>query len=562
MICAKLLYICRQNVNVGYMETEFIKYPVGYQDFKAIREEGFLYVDKTALIYRLVKTSKYVFLSRPRRFGKSLLTSTLHYYFSGCKELFEGLAMEKLEADWIQYPVLHFDLGQVKEFTIEELREELHKMLTEYEDLYNVKTTGNPGSRLNELIRSIYGKTGRPVALLIDEYDAPIMNVLHDKETLLEVRNVMRNFYTSLKANERYLKFVFITGVSTFSQMGIFSELNNLDVITNSSDYAAICGITEQELRDNFSRGIEKMAQARQWTTEETLAQLKDKYDGYHFTETMVDIYNPFSVIKALKESKPGNYWFDTGTSASLVSALQRYVGDFKLDLADIDSGRWFSESEFLNSLEDRANIIPLLYQTGYLTIKSYDSNNELYVLGMPNAEVRVGLLKNLLPLYTDAQSNDFSTPARMASTDLRNGNIDHAMEILRSVLKSIPYGKNETAIFSDLQTTEQYYHNLYHLFFKLLCNRVNSEVRNSTGATDVVITTPRYVYVVEIKIDAKVEVALEQIDEKGYAVPYMAGEQAVYKVGVVFSTKEKTLSEWKVVELKGETSTSKPTAQ
>jgi hypothetical protein len=336
--------------------------------------------------------------------------------------------------------------------------------------------------------------------------------------------------------------------------MGIFSELNNLDVITNSSDYAAICGITEQELRDNFSRGIEKMAQARQWTTEETLAQLKDKYDGYHFTKSMVDIYNPFSLIKALKESDLGNYWFDTGTSASLVSALQRYVGNFKLDLADIDSGRWFSDSEFLNSLEDRANIIPLLYQTGYLTIKAYDSNNELYVLGMPNAEVRVGLLKNLLPLYIDAQSNDFSTPARMASTDLRNGNIDHAMEILRSVLKSIPYGKNETAIFSDLQTTEQYYHNLYHLFFKLLCNRVNSEVRNSTGATDVVITTPRFVYVVEIKIDAKVEVALNQIDEKGYAVPYMAGEQAVYKVGVVFSTKEKTLSEWKVVELKGET--------
>jgi hypothetical protein len=536
------------------METEFIKYPVGYQDFKAIREEDFLYVDKTALIYRLVKTSKYVFLSRPRRFGKSLLTSTLHYYFEGCKELFQGLAMEKLEKDWIQYPVLHFDLSKAKDCSPENLTITLHKMLDVYDKLYGIKSTSTPGSRLDDLIGAIYEKTGRPVALLIDEYDAPIMNVLHDKETLLEVRNVMRNFYTSLKANERYLKFVFITGVSTFSQMGIFSELNNLDVITNSSDYAAICGITEQELRDNFSRGIEKMAQARQWTTEETLAQLKDKYDGYHFTKSMVDIYNPFSLIKALKESDLGNYWFDTGTSASLVSALQRYVGNFKLDLADIDSGRWFSDSEFLNSLEDRANIIPLLYQTGYLTIKAYDSNNELYVLGMPNAEVRVGLLKNLLPLYIDAQSNDFSTPARMASTDLRNGNIDHAMEILRSVLKSIPYGKNETAIFSDLQTTEQYYHNLYHLFFKLLCNRVNSEVRNSTGATDVVITTPRFVYVVEIKIDAKVEVALNQIDEKGYAVPYMAGEQAVYKVGVVFSTKEKTLSEWKVVELKGET--------
>jgi hypothetical protein len=404
------------------------------------------------------------------------------------------------------------------------------------------------------LIRAIYEKTGRPVALLIDEYDAPIMNVLHDKETLQEVRNVMRNFYTSLKANEIYLKFVFITGVSTFSQMGIFSELNNLDVITNSNDYAAICGITEQELRDNFMPGIEKMAQACMCTKEEALARLKDKYDGYHFSKSMVDIYNPFSLIKALKESDCGNYWFDTGTSASLVNALQNYVGDFSLDLTDIDSGKWFEQGDFVRSLEDHANIIPLLYQTGYLTIKGYDEDNELYTLGMPNAEVRVGLLKNLLPLYIDAQSSEVSTPAKMASTDLRNGNIDHAMEILRSVLKSIPYGKNETTIFSDLQTTEQYYHNLYHLFFKMLSNRVNSEVRNSTGSTDVVITTPRFVYIVEIKIDTKVEVALNQIDEKGYAVPYMAGEQAVYKVGVAFSTKEKTLSEWKVVELKGET--------
>jgi hypothetical protein len=562
VICVKLLYICRQNVNVGYMETEFIKYPVGYQDFKAIREEGFLYVDKTALIYRLVKTSKYVFLSRPRRFGKSLLTSTLHYYFEGCKELFEGLAMESLEADWIQYPVLHFDLGQVKEFTIEGLRNSLHKMLDRYDGSFGITTSGTPGGRLNELIYELYQKTGRQVVLLIDEYDAPIMDVLHKPDMLREVRNVMREFYASLKANERYLKFVFITGVSTFSQMGIFSELNNLDVITNSNDYAAICGITEQELRDNFSRGIEKMAQTRQWTTEETLAQLKDKYDGYHFTETMVDIYNPFSLIKALKESKPGNYWFDTGTSASLVNALQRYVGDFKLDLADIDSGRWFSESEFLNSLEDRANIIPLLYQTGYLTIKACNASKTKYVLGMPNSEVRTGLLRNLAPLYTQANPDKMFNSAIDASEALLEGDIDHAMEILRSVLKSIPYRNNEEKVYGDVLDTERHFHDLFHVFFKMLCEQVNSEVRNSTGATDVVITTPKYVYVVEIKIDAKVEVALSQIDEKGYAVPYMAGEQAVYKVGVVFSTKEKTLSEWKVVELKGGTSTSKPTTQ
>jgi hypothetical protein len=463
--------------------------------------------------------------------------------------------MEKLEKDWIQYPVIHLDLSPAKKNTAEALSTKLHEMLDEQQKKLGVEVTGSPGDRLEKLIKQSCEKTGKPVVLLVDEYDAPIMNVLHKSEVLPEIREVMRDLFESLKACEVYLKFVFLTGVSTFSQMGIFSELNNLDVITNSNDYAAICGITEQELRDNFMPGIEKMAQTRQWTTEEALAQLKDKYDGYHFTETMVDIYNPFSVIKALKESKPGNYWFDTGTSASLVNALQRYVGDFNLELDKIDAGEWMNQSQFVCSLEDRARIIPLLYQTGYLTIKEYNLRTDQYLLGMPNAEVRVGLLKNLLPLFTEVEADDMENFAGRASADLRDGNIDHAMEILRSVLKSIPYGKNETAIFSDLQTTEQYYHNLYHLFFKMLSNRVNSEVRNSTGSTDVVITTPRYVYVVEIKIDTKVEVALNQIDEKGYAVPYMAGEQAVYKVGVAFSTKEKTLSEWKVVELKGEAS-------
>jgi hypothetical protein len=530
------------------MET-IIKYPVGYQDFKEIRKGNFLYVDKTDLIYRLVSSSKYVFLSRPRRFGKSLLTSTLHYYLAGCKELFTGLAMEKLEKDWIQYPVLHFDLGRVKEFTIDRLCLALNDMLDANEATYGITTSGSPGRRLDLLISEIFRKTGRPVVLLVDEYDGPIMDVLYQPDMLLEVRKVMREFYASLKANDSKLKFVFITGVSTFSQMGIFSELNNLDVITNSNDYASICGITEQELRDNFTQGIAKLAQARQWTTEEALAQLKDKYDGYHFTEDLADIYNPFSLIKALKESKMGNYWFDTGTSSALVRAFRQYVGNFTIELDKIDSQEWMYQSQFVCSLEDRARIIPLLYQTGYLTIKDYDVKTDQYLLGMPNAEVRVGLLKNLLPLFTEIDAYDMENFAGRASSDLRDGNIDHAMEILQSVLKSIPYGKNEAAIFSDLQATEQYYHNLYHLFFKMLCNQVNSEVRNSTGSTDVVITTPRFVYVVEIKINSKVKVALDQIDKKGYAVPYLAGERAVYKIGVNFSTETRTLSEWKVVK-------------
>jgi hypothetical protein len=249
-----------------------------------------------------------------------------------------------------------------------------------------------------------------------------------------------------------------------------------------------------------------------------------------------------------------GDYWFNTGTSASLVNALRRYVGDFKLDLEEIDSGRWYNESDFLNSLEDYANIIPLLYQTGYLTIKKYDVSKRRYILGMPNTEVRIGLLKNLMPLYSQMNPGTMFNSAIDASDSLLAGDIGHAMEILRSLLKSIPYGNDEQKIYGNIEDTERYFHNLYHLFFRMLSNQVNSEVRNSTGSTDVVITTPKYVYVVEIKIDAKVEDALNQIDEKGYAVPYMAGQPAVYKVGVVFSTKEKTLSDWKFVELKGET--------
>jgi hypothetical protein len=531
------------------METIEIKYPVGYQDFEEIRKGGFLYVDKTNLIYRLVHTSKYAFLSRPRRFGKTLLASTLHYYFDGRKDLFTGLAMEQLEKDWIQYPVLHFDISQAKDCSPEELTIELHKMLDEYDKIYGIQTTSTPGSRLNELIRHIYHTTGKQSVILIDEYDAPVMKVLHKTDVVNDVRQRMSNFYTALKPNDKYLRFVFITGVSTFSQMGIFSELNNLKKITDNDNYAAICGITEQELRDCFTQGISTLAEKKKCSREEILAILKDKYDGYHFSEALIDIYNPFSLLNAFDMNKIDDYWFDSGTSSSLINAFHQYIGDFNLELDKIDSSDWMKPSDFRKSLEDHASIIPLLYQTGYLTIKEYDEENEQYKLGIPNAEVRIGLLENLLPLYFSANGSEVSAPAGRASTALRKGDINLAMEILRSLLKSLPYGKNESKKYHDMETTEQYYQDLYHFFFSMMCNLVNSEVRNSTGATDVVITTPLYIYVIEIKIDSTPEVALSQIEEKGYAVPYLTGPRKVMKVGVNFSTKEKTLSDWKVVE-------------
>jgi hypothetical protein len=457
--------------------------------------------------------------------------------------------MERLEKDWTQHPVLHFDFGRMKELTIDELRQALHELLNKYDKSFGVTTTGTPGGRLDALIQEAYSKTGHPAVVLVDEYDAPIMDTLHDPDKLLEVRKVMRNFYASLKANDKYLRFVFLTGVSTFSQMGIFSELNNLKKITDDDRYAAICGITEQELRDNFTQGISSLAEKKKCSREEILAILKDKYDGYHFSEALIDIYNPFSLLNAFDMNKIDDYWFDSGTSSSLVSAFHQYIGDFNLELDKIDSSDWMVPSDFRKSLEDHASIIPLLYQTGYLTIKEYDGENEQYKLGIPNAEVRVGLLKNLLPIYISANGSEVSAPAGRASTALRKGDISQAMEILRSLLKSLPYGKNESKKYHDIETTEQYYQDLYHFFFSMMCNLVNSEVRNSTGATDVVITTPLYIYVIEIKIDSTPEIALSQIEEKGYAVPYLTGSRKVMKVGVNFSTKEKTLSDWKVVE-------------
>jgi hypothetical protein len=529
------------------MEAKKIKYPVGCQDFKIIRESEFLYVDKTEWIYNLVDESRFVFLSRPRRFGKSLLVSTLHYYLSGQKDLFNGLAIEKLEKNWTQYPVLHFDLGRVKNFTIDRLNKALNRMLDKYDNAFGTTTSGSPGDRLDELIQAANSKTGHPVVLLIDEYDGPMMEVLHQPDKLQEVRNVMRDFYASLKANDSLLKFVFITGVSTFSQMGIFSELNNLKKISYSDKYAALCGITEQELRDNFKQGISELAKQNHCTPEELLAILKDKYDGYHFSDALIDIYNPFSLINAFDLGKIDNYWFESGTSTTLVQALKQYVGDFQQELDKIEKKVWVGQSTFSQSLEDHATLIPLLYQSGYLTIKAYNKKEKSYLLDYPNAEVRVGLLKNLLPLFSSINPDDTAMDALRASIALREGDIDKAMNHLRSLLKSIPYGNLEPKILEDATATEEYYQKFFFLYFRMMCDLVYAEVRNSTGATDVTITTPEYVYVVELKIDSTPEVALKQIEDKGYAVPYLEGSRKVYKVGVNFSTKERTLSEWKV---------------
>jgi hypothetical protein len=518
-------------------------YPIGIQDFEKLRTLNAVYVDKTDLVYELVTSSSVVFLSRPRRFGKSLLSSTFEYYFEGRKELFKGLAIEGLEKDWIKHPVLHFDLSPVKGKPINQMQGSIGLQLEEFEEEYGVtRIASSLGDRLTTLIKSAYKQTGQKVVVLIDEYDAPILDVLHNDEKREEIRELLREFYSPLKMCDRYLRFVFITGISMFSQLSIFSELNNLNIISNDPQYASICGITEQELLENFQEGIEQMTQKLCCSKEETIARLKSNYDGYHFSEDSEGIFNPFSVLNAFYKNKIGSYWFSSGTPRALVEMLKVYQNQGKFTPEMLENIESIERSDFLSPLEMQTGPLPLLYQAGYLTIADYDPTSDLYTLTIPNSEVRVGLMRNLLPLYADINMN--STVAR-TSVALKEGNIDAAMKLFQSMLASIPYMKGDKDILADVEKTEAYYHRIFFFFFRMLSREVYAEVRSAKGACDVVITTPKYIYVVEIKINSTPEAALQQIEEKGYATHYLTDGREVTKIGVNFSTDTRTVDRW-----------------
>jgi hypothetical protein len=520
-------------------------YPIGIQSFEKLRSLDAVYVDKTDLIYRMVQTSTTVFLSRPRRFGKSLLSSTLHCYFDGRKDLFTGLAMEKLETEWTKYPVLHFDLSTAKGKPLAGIKENISRQLIDFEELYGIDDKDSAlGSRLQTLIKKSYKQSGQKVVVIIDEYDAPILDVLHDDEKREEVRMLLREFYSPLKACDDYLRFVFITGISTFSQLSIFSELNNLEIISRNSDYASICGITEQELKDNFKYGIEKMANCYGCSNEEMIIKLRDAYDGYHFSKSSDGLYNPFSILNALKACDLGSYWFRSGTPRFLIEMLKKYQHEGLFNIEMLDSIDAVDASDFESPLEEHDGPIPLLYQAGYLTINAYDAESDVYTLAIPNGEVRVGLLKNLLPLY--AEIRNISSVVSRTSTAFRKGDISAAMQLFQSMLASIPFMRGDKDILGDAEKTEAHYHIIFYFFFRMLYNEVLAEVRNAKGATDVVIKTPKYIYVVEIKIDSTADAALQQIDEKGYATPYLADGRKVIKLGINFSTETRTISEWK----------------
>ena len=523
---------------VGYMEVKRIRYPIGVQTFRDIVEGGYLYIDKTGIVHDLAETYKYVFLSRPRRFGKSLLSSTFHSYFAGEKELFEGLEAGLLKKEWTRHPVFHFDMSTAKHLNEEQLQRTLSYKLSEYEDELSVDhgiAEDDINARFERLVKAAVRKTSEKAVIIIDEYDAPLLDVMNDKERLAPMRQIMRNFYSPIKSLDPYLRFVFITGINKFAQLSIFSELNNLQNISMMPRYSSICGITQSELERDMKEPVRDLAYNLGITYEEALKQLKHNYDGYHFCHGSEDIYNPFSLIKCLDAQEFGSYWFETGTPTFLVEWLMRS----QIDEAGLDRMTYIPAAAFDISPELSDSPLPVLYQTGYLTIRGYDSRTRLYTLGYPNEEVRIGFSQCLLAGYNRDTSAGSVFVARFF-TAMDNGDVNSALELLQSFMAGIPY---------DLENkTEKHYQTIIYLVFSLLGYYTQTEVKSAVGRADAVCRTKDCKYVFEFKVDGSAEDALRQIDDKGYMIPYKKVGRCV-KVGVNISSATRTLDSWKVSE-------------
>lgn len=512
-------------------------YPIGIQTFSKIREGNYLYIDKTEYVYRMAHSaSNYVFLSRPRRFGKSLLTSTLHSYFEGRKELFEGLAVAGLETEWIPYPVLHFDMSMAKHMDEKRLKQMLDYMLSEYERKYNCGIADTDANvRLANLIKRAFEQTNRQVVVLIDEYDAPLLDVIHEEKNLPTLRSVMRNFYSPLKACDPYLRFVFLTSITKFSQLSIFSELNNIKNISMDEPYAAICGISEEEMLIQMSDDLDLFADKLKVTRNEIIGKLKENYDGYHFTWPSPDLYNPFSLLNAFADGKMNSYWFGSGTPTYLIEMLNKYgvapqqIGGQKVFAAAFDA-----------PTEQMTNITPLLYQSGYITIKGYDARLDLYTLDIPNKEVRLGLMESLLPHYVPpTEANRAATLTAYLFDSIDRGNMDEALQLLQTFLSTIPQ--------CDNTDYEGHYQSLLYVIFSLLGFYVDVEVRTPRGRVDVVLRTHSALYVIELKLDKTADVAMQQIDLKNYPERFTLCGLPIVKVGINFDRERRTLGEWKI---------------
>ena len=516
-----------------------IVYPIGIQSFVEIRSLGSIYVDKTALVHELADTGKYYFLSRPRRFGKSLLISTLHEYFIGNRAIFKGLAIDRLEPDeWPCHPVLHIDFNgrnyvKYPEILTRHLCTTLLKWADELEIQINRELT--PDEMFSELIERAVEKTGRQVVVLIDEYDKPILDVLGDKELEENNREVLRSFYSVMKSQDANLRFVMLTGVGKLPQMNVFSGLNNIMDISMNPKYSTICGITEPELHEYFGKGVADLAEANCMTVEEAYEALKANYDGYHFAGDMRDVYNPFSLLIALYDRQITDSWYRTGTPTHLIKALKRA----EAPIEDLD-GTVCSFDQLLNGNVTGDDIVATLYYTGYLTIKEFDRMTNTFVLGYPNGEVRRGFLQNVLGVLTRVGDGRASTLVIELQMKVRSGDIGGYLEKLRSFFADFPY--------ELIKRNEAHYQDVIYCITKLLGFYVQAEYRTSSGRADMILGTKEAVYVFEFKLDAGADAAMSQIDAKEYALPFAADGRRVVKVAVSFSSETRNIADWKVL--------------
>ena len=509
-------------------------YPIGIQNFEKIRKDGYFYIDKTALIYQMVKTGSYYFLSRPRRFGKSLLISTLEAYFLGKKELFEGLAIEKLEKDWTVYPIFHMDLNTEKYDTRESLDSILNFTLEKWEQQYGTAPSETTFAlRFRGLIERAYKQTGQRVVILIDEYDKPMLQAIGNEELQKEFRNTMKAFYSVLKTMDGCIQFAFLTGVTKFGKVSVFSDLNNLDDISMRNQYIDICGVSEKELHDNLEIELHELADIKGVSYHEICDKLREYYDGYHFTHNSIGIYNPFSLLNTFKYKEFGSYWFETGTPTYLVELLKKHHYDLRRMAHEETS------VSVLNSIDSASdNPIPVIYQSGYLTIKGYDEEFGIYSLGFPNREVEEGFIKFLLPFYANTNAVESEFEIQKFVREIRIGDYDSFFRRLRSFFADTPY-----ELIRDL---ELHYQNVLFIVFKLVGFYVKAEYHTSEGRIDLVLQTDKFVYVIEFKLDGTAEDALRQINEKHYALPFEAGgNRRLFKMGVNFNAKMRNIEKW-----------------
>ena len=506
-------------------QTTLRNLPIGIQNFEKLREGNYLYIDKTEQIYRLVSCGCYYFLSRPRRFGKSLLMSTIHSYFSGRKDLFEGLAIEKLEKEWLEHPVLHLDLNTRNYSDEKALTDELNKHLEYWEAVYGNKFADRSiEERFTQIIKLAFEKTGRKVVILVDEYDKPMLQAIGNPKLQDAYRATLKGFYGALKSMDGCIRFALLTGVTKFGKVSVFSDLNNLKDISMSLEYNDVCGITEKELLSNFDGYIERLASVNDLSKEEAVAKLREQYDGYHFHPKGGGVYNPFSLLNCLDEKEFKDYWFETGTPTYLVQLLQER--EYNLE----KMSREETSADVLNSIDaNSTNPIPVIYQSGYLTIKDYDPVFETYTLGFPNREVEKGFMNFLVPYYTSIPSSGSAFEIKSFVRDVQSGNTEGFIARLKSFFADTPY--------ELVKKLENHYQNVVFILFKLMGFYTQAEYRTSEGRIDMVVKTPKFCYVLEFKLDGTAEEALAQISDKNYVLPFSAEDRQIIRLGINFDS-------------------------